>query len=439
VTILESIYTGLTWTLRGISPAFAGGESKLARGIRGRRHAVEELVEWSTGGREATRPLVWFHAPSVGEGFQARAVMHALQEAVPSVQIAYTYFSPSAVAWAGRMPADVTGYLPWDLPGPMERVLDALRPDLVVFTKTEVWPTLSRSAQRRGIATAMIGATVPKEAGRGRWPARALLRTSFRRLAWVGAIAPQDANRLRSLGVREGCLVVSGDPGIDSAAARARVSDPNAPFLRPFHADPRPTLVAGSTWEPDEEVLVPACSAARQAAPDLRVVLAPHEPTERRLGQIRAEFQQAGWNPVTLTDVEREGRVGDADVVLVDRVGVLAQLYTVGSLSYVGGGFHRHGLHSVLEPAAARLPVSFGPLHANAVAAGELMERKGAKEVRSAEELSRVLADWLTDAPAREQAADAAAGYIAEHRGAAGRTASALSQRLGASNTESRE
>ena len=435
VSLLETFYSGAVRAFRVISPMLAMGDSKLARGIRGRRGASEHLSQWAQEARDPSRPLVWFHAPSVGEGLQARIVMDALKEAVPSLQLAYTYFSPSAVAWAGQTCADVTGYLPWDLPADMGRVLDDLRPDMVVFTKTEVWPNLSRAAERRGVATTMIAATVPAGAGRLRLPARALLGNCFARLRWAGAIAEPDAHRLGLMGVPADRVVVSGDPGIDSAARRAGMSDPATGYLRPFHSDPRPTLVAGSTWEPDEEVLIPACSALRESVHDVRVILAPHEPTERRLGQLRARFLQMGWSPATLSDVEGQGDVGGADVILVDRVGVLAHLYTVGTVAYVGGGFHRHGLHSVLEPAAARIPVAFGPNHSNSAAAESLLERSGAREVSSPQELTRVLVAWLNNEAHRAGAAEAAFGYIEEHTGAARRTVSALTEILGQSSS----
>jgi 3-deoxy-D-manno-octulosonic-acid transferase len=182
-------------------------------------------------------------------------------------------------------------------------------------------------------------------------------------------------------------------------------------------------------------MLIPACSALRESVDDLRVILAPHEPTERRLGQLRAAFLEAGWSPATLSDVEGQGDVGSADVILVDRVGVLAHLYTVGTVAYVGGGFHRHGLHSVLEPAAARIPVAFGPNHSNSAAAESLLERSGASEVFSPQELTRVLAEWLTVEVNLARAAEAAFGYIEEHTGAARRTVSALTEILGQSSS----
>jgi 3-deoxy-D-manno-octulosonic-acid transferase len=324
------------------------------------------------------------------------------------------------------MPADVAGYLPWDLPDEMGPVLDAVSPDVVVFTKTEAWPVLVEESARRGVPVAMVGGTVPAGAGRGRWPARALLREVWRSMTLVGAISEEDADGFRRLGVRDEAIRVTGDPGIDSAAQRATAADPEAPWLRPLREDPRPTVVAGSTWPADDAVLLPALSAVRRRVPDLRVVLAPHEPAPDQVERLTRVLAGDGWRTARLADVEERGDARGVDVVVVDRVGVLAQLYTVGGAAYVGGGFHDAGLHSVLEPAAARLPVTFGPRHANARAAGRLLAEGGAREVEDSEKLAEVLALWLSDESERRYAGARAFGYIQRHLGAAERSAALL-------------
>ncbi len=416
-------------TLRALGPVLSRGESKLARGLRGRRGADEVLAAWGRRHRAADRPLAWFHAPSVGEGLQARAVLEALARRRPDLQSAFTHFSPSAEALADRMPADVSAYLPWDLAGPTDRVLDALRPDALVFTKTEVWPVLVERAARRGVPSALVAGTVPPGAGRLSPRARRFLGPTWARLELACAIADEDAARLVELGVREEAVRVTGDPGIDSAAQRARAADPAEPWLAPFHADPRPTVVAGSTWPPDEAVLLPAMDRVRGEVAEVRLVVAPHEPGEDHVGGLVEELRDRGWSAGTLAEAERGG-AGGLDAVVVDRVGVLAHLYTVGMAAYVGGGFGDDGLHSVLEPAAAGLPVAFGPRHANARAAGDLLSAGGAAEVDGAESLARKLLPWLTDPGARSYAAARAIGYIDRHLGAAARTAALLDELL---------
>ncbi len=412
--------------LRGVSPLASRGDSKLARGLRGRRDADRTFVEWAVRERDPDRPLVWLHAPSVGEGLQARAVMEALVAEAEEVQVAYTHFSPSAEGLARKMPADVAGDLPWDTRPEVERVVDALGPRLLVFTKTEVWPGLARAARRSGAGVVLAAATLPGSAGRLRWPARPLLRPVFGALDRVLAISADDAERFGRLGVEPDRTEVTGDPAIDSAHSRVMDSNDEAPYLVPFRHPSRPTLVAGSTWEPDEAVLVPAASRLRERMPELRLLIAPHEPSAAHLDRLERELGAARWRTLRLAQVEERGEVGDADAVLVDRVGVLAHLYTVGHAAYVGGGFHRHGLHSVVEPAAAGLPVVFGPGHDNARAAGDLLEAGGGAEVADAHELADALARWFLPLERGREAGERARGYIEEHTGAAARTARAL-------------
>ena len=412
--------------LRLASPLLSAGESKLARGVAGRRRAHELLASWGGTLRDPDRPVVWMHAPSVGEGLQAKAVAEALLRLRPEAQLVYTFFSPSAETLAERMPAGVATYLPWDLRGPTSRVLDAVRPDALVFTKTEVWPVLTAEADARGIPVAIVGATVPEGARRMRWPARSLLRSTWATLRLACANSEADAERLGELGVSADAMRVTGDPGIDSAASRFGAADRDAPYLRPLLDTPRPTVVAGSTWPSDEAVLLPALQSIRASLPDVRAVVAPHEPSPGHVEPLLRAFRDGGWSVATLGEMERAGSAAGMDAVVVDRVGVLAHLYAAATASFVGGGFHDAGLHSVLEPAAAASPIVFGPRHGNARAAGELVSLGGAKIAKDAGELARVLLGWLRDEAERKGTGDRAAGYIEGHRGAAERTAAHL-------------
>lgn len=425
MTAADALYRSLQRLLRASTPVLGRGTSKLSRAVAGRGGSSRGLVAWGKAHRDPARPGAWIHAPSVGEGLQARAVLEQLLARRPSLQTVYTHFSPSAEGLAAGMPAAWAGYLPWDLPEEMGPALEAARPGVVAFTKTEVWPVLVEEAARRSVPVALVGGAVPRGARRARWPARALLRPTWSRMALVCAMTDGDAERFRELGVPPEALRVTGDPGIDSAAARARGADPGAAYLRPFHEEPRPTLVAGSTWPSDLRVLLPALDAARRTVPALRVVLAPHEPSPDRVRGLLSELSGRGWRACSLAEVEAAGAAG-VDAVVVDRVGALAHLYTVGEAAYVGGGFHGAGLHSVLEPAAAGLPVIFGPGHAHVRAAGELLAAGGAREVRGPGDLADVLASWLGEGADHDYAAHQAFGYIHGHLGAAERTAALL-------------
>lgn len=416
--------------LRLVSPLLSVGGTKLARGLAGRRFADETLVEWGRRSRDPARPVVWVHAPSVGEGLQAKAVMDALLARRPEAQIVYTFFSPSAESLADRFGADVAGYLPWDLRRPCAKVLTAIEPDLLVFTKTEVWPVLVGEARRQAIPVAIAAGSVPDGAGRTSGPARALLRPAWEALALACACTEEDGDRLVDLGVARERVRVTGDPGVDSAVHRIGRPHPDVSHVVRLRPRSRPTVVAGSTWRADEDVLVPALDRVRAAVGEVRLVIAPHEPSDAHVNSVMLRLEDAGWTPVRLGRAGSEGAPDAVDAVIVDRVGVLIHLYALADVSYVGGGFHAAGLHSVIEPAAAGTPVVFGPRHRSTWTAGALLDAGGAKVATDPESLAGVIITWLRSPEARAQAARAALGCVERHRGAADRTAILLDDLL---------
>ncbi|MFL5539583.1 MAG: 3-deoxy-D-manno-octulosonic acid transferase, partial [Longimicrobiaceae bacterium] len=372
--MLERIYGMGVAALRPALPLLARGEGKLARGIRGRRGVVERMEAWARAHRDPARPLAWFHAPSVGEGHQARAVIEAFRALRPDAQVAYTFFSPSAEAFARAVPADFADYLPLDAAGEVRRALDALRPAVIAFSKYDVWPVLTREAKARGVRLLLLSATLPAASGRLRAPSRALLGPAYARLDAVAAIAEEDAERFGRLGVAEERRSVMGDARFDQVWARAGAVDRASPLLSPFGGFEGTTLVAGSTWLEDEKHLLPAVASLRKAGAALRLILVPHEPTPAHLAAAEGRMDALGLAHARLSSPS----AASAEVVVVDRVGVLGELYALAEVAYVGGGFGSAGLHSVLEPAAFGAPVLFGPRHANAREAGELVAAGGA-------------------------------------------------------------
>jgi 3-deoxy-D-manno-octulosonic-acid transferase len=417
--------------------------SKLARSVRGRAAGAETLTAWAATARDTSRPLVWFHAASVGEGRQAEAVLRRLRAARPTWQIVYTHSSASAERLAATLPTDVVGYLPADTPGATARVLDALRPTAIVFAATDLWPELTGQAAARGVALALISATLaPTSTRRGPF-ARGLLGSAYAALDRVGAIDARDAERLLALGVRPGAVVVTGDTRHDAAAARAAAVDRTTPTLRALAGAGRPVLVAGSTWPSDETVLLPAVASLGASAPAL--VIAPHEPTEAHLAQIeralQAQMPDAGV--VRLGEMEQAVRRSDGrtvseealhgptdrltdwpswSVCLVDRVGILADLYAGAAMAFVGGGFHGAGLHSVIEPAAHGVPVLFGPRWQSSNDARLLLEAGGAVSVPDAAALAARLTEWTLNDDARAAAGRAARAVVDAGIGAADRS-----------------
>ena len=134
----------------GLAPALSLLSAKLAAGHRGRRDAGRRLAAWAERSRDHSRPLVWLHASSVGEGLQAESVLLDLRRLHPEAQYVFTHYSPSAESLARRLPVDAADYLPYDLPAAAEQLLVTLAPSLIVFSKLDLWPELATRAANRG-------------------------------------------------------------------------------------------------------------------------------------------------------------------------------------------------------------------------------------------------------------------------------------------------
>ncbi len=375
------------------------------------------------------------HAPSVGEGLQARPVAHRLRALHPEVQLAYTFFSPSAEQFAPSIGADITDYLPFDGHREADAMLDALQPSLLVFVKLDVWPMLVERATVRNIPVALLSATLAPRSGRTGALARLLLHDAYSALQGVGAIDRLNADRLVGIGVRASVLEVTGDTRFDQVWARAQGVDRAQPMLQAL-ASTRPTLVAGSTWPADEAVLLSAFARlvrARAGGGDVanrpRLLIAPHEPTAAHLAPLMAWARTAGLSCTTLVAAEADRTAAASDVIIVDRVGVLGDLYALADVAFVGGGFHAAGLHSVIEPAAFGAPVLFGPGHDMSREAGLLLTAGGARAIRDARELEAALGEWLFAGPARGVAGEAARSLVQSELGATERSVR-LVQRL---------
>lgn len=429
-TAVETFYTLGLHALRPALTAIGrgSGEGKLVRGIQGRQGVLERFRAWGDAERDPARKLLWFHAPSVGEGLQARAVVQALADRREDFQLVYTYFSPSAERFAQSIGADLTDYLPFDLPGQTAAALDTLRPDLIAFSKTDVWPNLTWQAEQRGIPMVLLSGTLPASSSRIGAGARLLLGPAYRRLTRVAAISPADAQRFGAFGVPESRRLVMGDARFDQVLQRAEGAA-SSPWSRRLAAPDRFVMVAGSTWPPDEAVLLPAVRAAVADGSPFRLVVAPHEPSEAHLRGVEEQIAAAGFRSQRMGEIE--SAPVEAEVVVVDQVGVLGDLYSIADVAYVGGGWGTAGLHSVLEPAAFGAPVLFGPRHANAREAGELVELGGAFSVASGEELGERIGRLWRDPEARAAAGRAAGTYVEAGRGAAGRGAALVKELAG--------
>ncbi len=441
LTLLETLYRMAIAAAGPLLPAVGAVAPRLAVVVAGRRVASASIRAWARRARDPARPLLWLHGASAGELAGAAPALECVRDRVPDMQLLVTYSSPSAERTAPGLLPDYAGYLPIDTLRECRGALVAVAPAALVFAKLDAWPVLTRAAADMQVPLGMINATVRQRSSRLRPLARSLLRSAYRRMDLVGAVARADAGRLERLGVDPNALRITGDAAFDQAlgrvaAARARPA-PGKPHLPPCPSG-SVRLLAGSTWLEDEAVLLRAAAQLSGGDPPMELILVPHEPRPAALRRIaRLCLEELGVRPRLFSELDaaewRAGQDGATDAtgaaapVVIDTVGILADLYLEADVGFVGGALGDTGLHSVIEPAAAGLPVLFGNRH-DRWEADELLARGAALQVEAGN-AAEVLRRLLSDVEGRKRMAAEARRYVEEGRGSA-RSAADLVEEL---------
>jgi 3-deoxy-D-manno-octulosonic-acid transferase len=402
------------------------GRGKLARSVAGRRGAVERWIDWAAHHR-TTAPLIWIHAASVGEALTAQPVVARLRSILRDVQVIHSYTSPSVEQWPASFEVGTADYAPLDEPAPVARVLDALSPSLLVFSRGDLWPELVGAAQARDVPVVVLGAGVRPRSHRLHPFLRPLYAAMHEPVSWLGAVSQADAARWIELGVTPDAIEVTGDPRHDQVLERVTHVRQLGSLL-PW-AESASTLVAGSAEPADVPVVLEATRAVLAEHPSARLLLVPHAPHGGFMKRLHARCRRSGLNVVAWpeTDPERQ-----ASVVVVTARGLLYDLYALGDAAYVGGGFRTGRLHAAIEPAAYGLPVLVGAAWRGAADAASLVASGGAVPLPSrgaAAALAKVWMRWLADAEERQRVGLAARSAL--HEGAAVKTVCALLRLLG--------
>ena len=241
-------------------------------------------------------------------------------------------------------------------------------------------------------------------------------------------ISEDDGQRFRQICPPSAQIEVTGDTRFDRVYQRAvGVNEANELFPGQLTLR-RPILIAGSTYLEDEGVVLEAYDRLRENAshnPDCsnlpHLILVPHEPTAERIGEIQAQLDHLGFSRVCFSELQEGVDLSQIEVIVIDTVGLLAQLYQLGDVAFVGGSFHG-SVHNVMEPAVMAKPILFGPTIHNAYEAGILKARGAAQLVNNAQETAEALTSLLSDARKRTQMGHVAKQIIEENLGASERT-----------------
>ena len=376
---------------------------------------------------------IWIHAVSVGEALTARALAADLKERYPRLRLylSTTTIAGQHVARRSLQHVDAVFYFPFDWAFIVKRTLNIVRPRVFVMMETEIWPNLLRLCRARGVKTVLINGRISSRS----YPRYRIIRPFFRRvLADVDRFCMQSdesARRIIELGADPSKVTVTGSLKFDSLEMPAVVSHgkPRERVLRFFRLSPnRLVLVAGSTVKGEEPAVLKAFSRLKGASPSAMAILAPRQP--ERFGEVERLARDAGFVTARRSDlpIDTEPR---ADVVVLDTIGELAQLYQVATVVFVGGSLVDHGGHNILEPAVFGKPILFGPHMQNFKEIGDaFVGNDAAVQVGSERELEQAMISLATDPVRRAKLGAAARALVEANRGAKEKTLAVIADLL---------
>ncbi len=380
----------------------------------GRRNIFDRMSE----SIKPNEDIVWVHCASLGEFEQGRPIIEQIRKVDPSIKILLTFFSPSGYEIRKNYEgADYIFYLPIDRKSYVRRFMDIVKPKAAIFIKYEFWLNYLDELGKRNVPTYVVSAIFRPKSVFFRpwgWAWRKALK-NFTTLF----VQNEESKRLLK-GLGHDNVVIAGDTRFDRVAAIAKMRR-HIPIVEKFKGSER-LFVAGSTWGPDEEILIELINDN----PDVRFVIAPHEMDEARIKHI---IDSVKGGAARYTESSEESDFSNTQVLILDTIGILSAVYGYATWSYIGGGFGV-GIHNTLEAATFGLPIAFGPKYKKFQEACDMIELHAATSVKSAKELKEWFAPLRDDKEQLERTSHAAKEYAEHNCGATALVVRAVFKKL---------
>lgn len=381
---------------------------KTRRGLRGRKNLFVNLEK-----RLSVISLdrrIWFHASSFGEFEQAKPIIEILKRS--GYNIVVSFFSPSGYEHSlNYSDADVVTYIPLDSPKNAKRFVQMIKPRVVVVMRYDLWMNHLIAAKEFGAKIVIADATFSMKL----FNRAEILRDFFRqlyRLADSILVTTREHKKMFDFFLGREITTVAGDTRFDRVYGRSISNNVAQKFPISFDKSKRIVMVLGSTWREDIDVIGEELNKLSIQFPSLSVLIVPHEPTMEEVSRLHGQFPAAR----VLSEING-GMVNGLQFYIVDRVGLLTQLYVFGDIAYVGGGFGA-GVHSVLEPAVYGIPIITGPRIERSDEAMQLMQDGALFFVKDSADARNIMLKMVQDESARKKAGKIAKAFVDRHLGA---------------------
>jgi 3-deoxy-D-manno-octulosonic-acid transferase len=374
--------------------------------VKGRKDIFKRLERI-----QGNAPLVWMHCASLGEFEQGRPVLESIRKQYPNYKILLTFFSPSGFEHQKNYSgADFVEYLPMDGPRTAKRFIECVDPKLVIFVKYEFWFYFLKKLHYRNIPLLLISAYFRPEMSFFRWYGK-LPRKMLSRFDHIFVQDDQSQRLLHDVDISSN-VEVAGDTRFDRVVEIA-ASNNKIEGSELFPPNSR-SIIVGSSWPADEQLWASVRPWTHSTG--IRLIVVPHELSSAHIDSLFKLFPGAQKYSEILQDNRFE-----SDVLIVDRIGLLAKLYRFGWVNFVGGGFNAGGVHNVLEAAVFGRPVITGPRIEKYREALELSAANGSISLpidNAAEALQKLLAEWDQDESLAIDMGRNAGEYVRKRTGA---------------------
>ncbi len=334
--------------------------------------------------------IVWFHAASLGEFEQGRPVLEAFKKKFPEYKILLTFFSPSGYEIRKNYKeVDYVFYLPLDTFFNARKFIEIVRPSKVFFIKYEFWFNYLKALKKAEIPVYFISSVFRKEQHFFKWYG-VWFRKRLKSITYFFVQNEKSKTLLNTIGLTN--VIVSGDTRFDRVQDLANESK-EFPLIEKFK-NGNSLFIAGSTWAPDEEIVFNLINKKNKK---LKFIIAPHETNEDRINSICKIKKDKTIKFSELTsDNLQEDKILNAEILVIDSIGILKHLYKYATITYIGGGFGVD-IHNIQEPVSFGKPVIFGPKYHKFEEAVDLVKLGGAFSITNQDELFEISEKLLSD------------------------------------------
>ncbi|MGV7106828.1 3-deoxy-D-manno-octulosonic acid transferase [Flavobacterium sp. U410] len=374
---------------------------------------------------QPTDNVIWFHAASLGEYEQGLPVMEVIKEQFPKHKIVLTFFSPSGYeVRKNNTIADVTAYLPLDTKNNATKFLKLVHPEMAFFIKYEFWPNYLNELKIRNIQTYLISGIFREKQAFFKWYG-GFYRNALQSFDHFFVQNDSSKKLIQSIGFTN--VTVSGDTRFDRVTTILE-RDNSLDFIEDFkfldsaRNNKATTIVIGSSWPKDEELLV---NYINQAPDTVKFIIAPHNIKEEQILNLKSQIQKK-----TILFSEKEAilkqhsdsaqcdKLENYQVFIINTIGILTKIYSYADIAYVGGGFGNPGVHNILEPATFGVPIIIGPNYAHFAEATALVHQGGCTSIQNANELKLAFDSLLYNSDERLEKGHICETFVQMNKGA---------------------